>query len=29
MAVLIKILSARLEYKGVRGAVEWDDEAGL
>ena len=29
MAVLIKILSAKFEYKGVRGAVEWDAEAGL
>jgi hypothetical protein len=24
-----KILSARMEYKGVRAAVEWDEEAGL
>jgi hypothetical protein len=29
MAVQIKILSARLEYRGVRAVVEWDEEAGL
>jgi predicted HicB family RNase H-like nuclease len=28
-AVVIKILSARMEYRGVRGSVEWDKVAGL
>jgi predicted HicB family RNase H-like nuclease len=28
-AVIIKILSARMEYRGVRGSVEWNEEAGL
>jgi predicted HicB family RNase H-like nuclease len=27
--VLIKIVSARMEYRGVTGTVEWDEEAGL
>jgi hypothetical protein len=29
MAVQIKILSARIEYKGVRATVEWDEKACL
>ena len=27
--ILIKILSARLEYRGIDGSVDWDEETGL